>query len=81
MYYDNNMPLLSVIMGAYNIEKIPEFDRVMKSVLTQTMINFEFVICDDGSTDETWECLKKYAAQDSRIKLLRNKKILALQQH
>ena len=78
MHYDSKIPLLSVIMGAHNIGKIHEFDRIMQSVLTQTMNNFEFVICDDGSTDETWECLQEYAAQDSRIKLLRNKTNIGL---
>lgn len=78
MYCDNKYPLVSVIMGAYNIEKIPMFDRVMQSVLKQSMNNFEFIICDDGSIDKTWECLKKYAAYDSRIRLLRNKKNIGL---
>lgn len=72
------MPLLSVISGAYNIHSYFSLDRSMKSILDQTYRDFEFIICDDGSKDDTWDILSRYAANDSRIKLLRNEKNLGL---
>lgn len=65
-------PILSVIMGVYNIAALPLFDHAVNSVLNQTIQNIEFIICDDGSTDETWEVLNIYARRDSRIRLIRS---------
>lgn len=72
------MPKVSIISGAYNLESCFSFHKSMKSILEQTLEDFEFIICDDGSTDNTWDLLRKYAEQDSRIKLLRNEKNLGL---
>lgn len=66
------MPKISVIMGAYNIASLANFDHAMQSVLKQSETDFEFVICDDGSTDGTYDLLTEYARRDSRIKLIRN---------
>lgn len=65
-------PRLSVIMSVYNIEKLEIFDQAMQSVLNQTMRDYEFIICDDGSTDATDSCLRHWAGRDSRIRLLKN---------
>lgn len=59
-------------MGVYNGEKFLE--EAIRSVLAQTFEDFEFIICDDCSTDSSAQILKKYAESDSRIKLLRNEK-------
>lgn len=64
---------ISIITGAYNLEKCFSFQKSMESILNQTYSNFEFIICDDGSTDRTWEILNEFAATDRRIKLIRNK--------
>lgn len=72
------MPFLSIITGAYNVADYPQFDKSIKSVLEQTYTDFEFIICDDGSNDETYSLLKKYADNDKRIKLIRNEKNLGL---
>lgn len=66
------MCLISVMMGVYNIEKLWVFEKSMQSVLGQTVRDFEFLICDDGSTDCTYQILCRYARQDSRIRVLRN---------
>lgn len=64
------MPLISVIMPAYNAEKTVE--KSVRSILSQTFTDFELVAVDDGSRDNTYEILKSLAESDSRIKLLQN---------
>ena len=68
------MPTLSVIIGAYNATKSSNFEKSIKSVLNQTFSDFELIICDDGSTDNTYEILADFASTDNRIKLLKNLK-------
>ena len=72
------MPKLSVISGAYNIGGCYSFSRSIESVLSQSFDDFEFIICDDGSQDNTWELLSEYAKRDGRIKLIQNEKNLGL---
>ena len=72
------MPILSIITGAYNAASCPHFHKSIMSILDQSFSDFEFIICDDGSTDETYEVLKRYAQADPRIKLLQNEKNLGL---
>jgi glycosyltransferase involved in cell wall biosynthesis len=63
-------PAVSVVMPAYNAEKYVA--EATESILKQTFSDFEFIIVDDGSTDDTGQILAEYAARDDRIKLLRN---------
>lgn len=72
------MPKISIIAGAYNIGACATFDRSMQSILDQTFADFEFILCDDGSTDNTWDLLVKYAEKDPRIVLIKNEKNLGL---
>lgn len=67
---ENNSPLVSVIMGAYNCEDTVE--RAIESIISQTYTNWEFLICDDCSTDHTFSILKEIESRDSRIKVLHN---------
>ena len=46
--------------------------KSIKSVLNQSFRAFELIICDDGSTDGSYEIAKQYQKEDSRIRLLRN---------
>jgi glycosyltransferase involved in cell wall biosynthesis len=58
---------ISVVMSVYNGEKY--LKESIESILNQTYENFEFLIIDDGSTDNSKEILKSYESQDRRIKL------------
>ncbi len=61
---------ISVLMSVYNNEAY--LQPAIDSILQQTFCDFEFVIIDDCTTDGSWDILKSYAAQDSRIRLMRN---------
>lgn len=56
---------ISVVMPAYNAEKYIEI--AIKSVLNQSFQDFEFIIVDDGSTDETVSIIRSFT--DERIRL------------
>jgi GT2 family glycosyltransferase len=69
---DNAMsaPAVTVLMPAYNAEA--HLAEAVESILAQTFGDFEFLIIDDGSSDGTPDILRKYAKQDTRIRLERN---------
>lgn len=52
-------------MAVYNCERTLEV--AINSILNQTFTNFEYIICNDGSTDNSLSILKNYKNQDSRI--------------
>ena len=58
-------PKISIIMPVYNGEKHMKLS--IESILHQTLPDFEFIIINDGSTDNTWKILQEYAKRDSRI--------------
>jgi len=64
--------LVSVIMPAFNAENFIE--AAVSSVISQTYSAWELFIIDDASTDATLSQAEKLAKQDSRIKIIRNKK-------
>jgi hypothetical protein len=64
------VPLVSVVLAVHNGR--PYLSQAVDSVLAQTLAEFELVVVDDASTDDTWEQLQGYAARDRRIVLLRN---------
>ena len=61
---------VSILMSVYN--GASTLSAAIDSVLTQTYRDFEFIICDDASSDESWEILCTYQKRDPRIQLLRN---------
>ncbi len=65
---------LSVLMTSYNREQY--IAEAIESVLASTYKNFELLIVDDGSTDETVNIAQSYAAKDHRIKVYVNEKNL-----
>jgi glycosyltransferase involved in cell wall biosynthesis len=62
-------PLVSVIMSVYNAGSY--LSQAIDSILSQTYKNFEFIIVDDGSTDDSYATINKYS--DKRLKVFHNK--------
>jgi glycosyltransferase involved in cell wall biosynthesis len=63
-------PKVSIVMAVYNGG--PFLPESVQSVLGQIHRDFEFIIIDDGSIDDTWRVLNQFAEGDRRIVLLRN---------
>ena len=63
---------LSILMPVYNEEKY--ISQAINSILNQSYKNFELIIVDDFSTDNSYNICKKFASQDDRIKLSKNNK-------
>lgn len=61
-------PLLSVIMPAYNTEQFIEFS--IKSMINQTYTNWELIIIDDGSSDNTANIVQHWLKRDKRIRFI-----------
>lgn len=60
-------PKVTLITSAYNRPKL--VDATIRSVLAQDFADFEYILIDDGSTDETPDVLRAHAEADSRIRL------------
>lgn len=60
--------MISVIMLTYNREAL--VGRAIESILRQTYPDFEFLIIDNGSTDQSGAIADRYAAQDNRIHVI-----------
>lgn len=60
---------VTVYTQVYNTK--PFLARCVESVLRQTLLAFQYIIIDNGSTDGCKEMLEKYAARDNRITLIR----------
>ncbi len=67
MTQPTDTPLISIIMPSHNASKY--IAETIDSVLAQTCTNWELLICDDGSTDNTQEVLQPYLA-DPRIRYI-----------
>ena len=69
-------PLVSVVTPVYNGEKYLE--ECIRSVITQTYQNWEYIILNNCSTDGTLEIAQKYAAEDERIRVVSTDELLPL---
>lgn len=69
-------PKISVLMSVYNGGVF--LPKSIESVLDQSFANFEFIIINDCSTDNSLEIIKNYQRKDKRIKIISNKKNLGL---
>lgn len=63
-------PEISVFMPVYNTAKY--LRESIESILTQTFCDFELVIVDDASTDDSYDIIEEYAGQDRRIRPYKN---------
>ncbi|MDE6445541.1 MAG: glycosyltransferase [Alistipes sp.] len=62
-------PKVSIIVPVYNVEDY--IDACLDSVERQTFADFEAIVIDDGSTDGSWEAVRRHAATDSRLVTIR----------
>ena len=67
-----NQPLVSVLMPSYNSEKF--IGIAIQSVLNSTYTNFELIVTDDNSTDNTYYIAKSFEEKDKRVKVYLNDK-------
>ena len=67
---------ISVLLSVYNGETY--LPSALNSICSQTYENFEFLIMDDCSNDNSYEVLNEFKKIDSRIKLFKNKNNLGL---
>ena len=62
------MPTISVIVPVYKVEKY--IHRCVDSILSQTFLDFELILVDDGSPDNSGAICDDYAAKDSRVRVI-----------
>lgn len=62
---------ISILMGIYNCAST--LNEAIDSIINQTYTNWEFIICDDGSTDNSYNIAKTYEKSDPRFKVIKNK--------
>ncbi|GGG67202.1 glycosyltransferase [Epilithonimonas arachidiradicis] len=67
---------ITILMSVYNCESTLE--EALDSLYNQTYKNFKLVLCDDASSDRTYEIAKKYAKKYDNIILIKNEKNLSL---
>lgn len=67
-----NVPFFSVLIPVFNGAQFIE--TCVNYILAQSFEDFELIICDDASTDNTFEILEQLAQKDSRIRILRHEK-------
>lgn len=63
-------PRVTIGMPLYQAER--HLEAAFRSLLAQDYPDFELVVCDNASTDRTWQICQRYAATDPRIRLYRN---------
>ena len=71
--------MISIALATYNGSKF--IRKQLESILAQSMGNFEAIVCDDCSTDNTLQILQEYASKDSRFKIFKNQKNLGFKKN
>ena len=67
-----NSPLVSIVMPAFNAKNY--IQEAISSVINQTYKNWELLVIDDCSTDNTKSYIEEFAKKDNRIKPIFKKK-------
>lgn len=70
------MARISVLIGIYNCA--PTLVEALDSLYAQTFQDFKIILCEDGSSDDTYEVARRYAEQHDNIVLLRNERNMGL---
>jgi glycosyltransferase involved in cell wall biosynthesis len=70
------IPTVSVCVPTYNYGRF--LTDTIESILQQDLTDFELIVSDDASTDNTVELVSRYAAQDPRVRLVRNERRLGM---
>ena len=65
-------PKVSIITPSFNRDKL--IKETAQSVFQQTYENWEWIIVDDGSTDQTWEVINEFSAKDDRVKIFKRER-------
>ena len=73
---DKSAPKVSVLMSVYNGSRY--LQKSIESILNQTFADFEFIIINDCSTDNTEKIIREYSEKDERIILINNSENLGL---
>lgn len=68
---ENSEILVSILVAVYNMEAT--IDRCIQSLINQTLKRIEIVIVDDGSIDGSGEICDRYAAEDTRVRVIHQK--------
>lgn len=76
IYRFNHKPVISVVLSTWNRDY--GLNTSIESILNQSFDDFEFIIINDGSTDNTDAIIKAYAKKDPRIIYLKNDKNMGL---
>lgn len=66
-----SLPIMSVVMSVFQGERF--LSQAIDSILEQTFRDFEFIIIDDGSTDDSGSILESYRRSDSRVRVYSQK--------
>lgn len=69
-------PSISVVMSVHNNEL--SIGKSINSIINQTFTDWEMIICDDGSTDNSFSVISEYAKKDSRIVAIKNERNMGL---
>ncbi len=72
----NKLPQISVLLPCYNAQKY--LREAIESILNQTFTDFELILINDGSTDDSFSIINEFAARDERIVVVDNEKNLGL---
>lgn len=66
--------IISIALTTYNGERF--LREQLDSIIKQSISDWELIVCDDCSSDSTWQILDDYSQKDNRIKIYRNEKNL-----
>ena len=66
-----NKPIISIIIPVYNAEKF--IKETIESILSQNFKDFEIILIDDASKDESLKIIENISKKDKRIRVLKNK--------